>query len=100
MHLLEGKLPAWSFLRKSMGRYFRFNGIAGGSALALLESPSPGLTPTQRELRQMVLDSVPAASSKLTYGHALDHLFAFSAGRPLTRALLMEYRASLEDLAP
>jgi len=76
------------------------HGIAGGSALALLESPSPGLTPAQRELLQMVLDSVPAASSKLAYGHALDHLFTFSAGRPLSRALLQEWRASMDGLAP
>ncbi len=76
------------------------HGIAGGSALALLKSPSPGLTPAQRELRQMVLDSVPAASSKLAYGHALDHLFAFSADRPLDRALLQEWKTGMEGLAP
>ena len=70
------------------------------SALALLESPLSGLTPAQRELRRMVLDSVPAPSSKLAYGQALDHLFGFSAGRPLSRALLMEWRASHGRLAP
>jgi len=40
------------------GEVLPIHGIAGGSALALLESPSPGLTPAQRELRQIVLDSV------------------------------------------
>ncbi len=82
------------------GEVLPVHGIAGGSALDLLESPSPGLTPAQRELRQMVLDSVPAASSKLAYGHALDHLFASSAGQPLSRSLLQEWRASMDGLAP
>jgi hypothetical protein len=27
-------------------------------------------------------------------------LFAFSAGRPLSRALLMEYRATMDALSP
>ncbi len=44
----------------------------------------------------MVLDSVPATSSKLAYGHALDQLFTFSAGRPLSRALLQRWRASMD----
>ncbi len=48
----------------------------------------------------MVLNSVPATSSKLAYGHALDHLFAFSAGQPLSRALLQRWRASMDTLAP
>ncbi len=48
----------------------------------------------------MVLDSVPAASSKLAYGHALDHLFDFSAGQPLSRSLLQRWRASMDTLAP
>ncbi len=79
---------------------FPLAGMAGGSALALLESASPALTPAQRELRQMVLDAVPAASSKLAYGHALNQLFHFSAGRPLSRSLLQEWRASMDGLAP
>ncbi len=82
------------------GEVLPIHEITGGSALALLESPSPSLTPAQRELRQMVLDSVPAASSKLAYGHALDHLFAFSAGQPLSRSLLQRWRASMDTLAP
>ncbi len=82
------------------GEVLPIHEITGGSALALLESPSPSLTPAQRELRQMVLDSVPAASSKLAYGHALDQLFAFSAGQPLSRSLLQRWRASMDTLAP
>ncbi len=48
----------------------------------------------------MVLDSVPSPNSRRNYAKALDDLFTLSAGRPLTRALLMEYRASMEALAP
>ena len=58
------------------------------------------LTPAQRRLRQMVLDSVTSQHSRRNYAKALDLLFAFAAGRPLTRALLMEYRSSMEGLAP
>jgi len=36
----------------------------------------------------------------LAYGHALDDLFRFLAGRPLDRALLQEWRASMDRLAP
>ncbi len=39
-------------------------------------------------------------TSKLAYSHALDHLFSFAAGRPLTRALLQEWKPGMEDLAP
>jgi integrase len=48
----------------------------------------------------MVLDSVTSPHSRRNYGKALDLLFAFAASRPLTRALLLEYRTSMEDLAP
>ena len=61
---------------------------------------SPALTPAQLQLRQMVLDSVNSTHSRRAYAKGLDLLFAFAASRPLTRALLMEYRASMEDLAP
>ena len=60
----------------------------------------PALTPAQLELRTMVLDSVTSPHSRRTYAKGLDLLFAFAASRPLTRALLMEYRTSMEDLAP
>ena len=65
-------------------------GQAGGSEL----------TPAQLVLRQMVLASVTSPHSRRNYAKALDLLFAFAAGRPLTRALLMEYRASMDALAP
>ncbi|WP_263385895.1 tyrosine-type recombinase/integrase [Granulicella arctica] len=58
------------------------------------------LTPAQMILRSMVLDTVPSTHSKRNYATALDALFRFAASQPLTRALLMEYRASLEELAP
>ena len=70
------------------------------------QEPSPGrveapeLTPAQLELRQMVLASVTSPHSRRNYAKALDLLFAFAGGRPLTRALLMEYRASMDSLAP
>ncbi len=73
---------------------------AGDRALAVLEAPSSGLTPAQRELRRRVLDAVSAPTTKLAYGHALDDLFRFLAGRPLNRALLQEWRASMDGLAP
>ena len=60
----------------------------------------PALTPAQLQLRKMVLDSVISPHSRRTYAKGLDLLFAFAANRPLTRALLMEYRTSMEDLAP
>jgi integrase len=48
----------------------------------------------------MVLDSVVSANSKRNYAQALDALFLFAAGRPLTRALLMEWRATMEKQSP
>ena len=48
----------------------------------------------------MVLDTVPARTSKLVYGNAIDQLFRVARGRPLTRAVVMEFRASLDGLAP
>jgi integrase len=67
------------------------------------EPPAAGtaeLTPAELQLRQMVLDSVTSPHSRRNYGKALDLLFAFAASRPLTRALLLEYRTSMETLAP
>jgi integrase len=63
------------------------------------QTPGDGLVETQQRLRQMVLDTLPSQHSRRNYRKALDDLFAFSTGRPLTRALLMEYRASIESLA-
>jgi integrase len=48
----------------------------------------------------MVLDAVTSPHSRRNYAKALDDLFAFAAGRPLTRALLQEWRASMAALAP
>jgi hypothetical protein len=57
-------------------------------------------TQGQTILRGMVLDSVTSVHSKRNYAKALDDLFAFAASRPLTRALLMEYRATMDALSP
>ena len=62
-------------------------------------TPGAGLLEAQQRLRQMVLDTLPSPHSRRNYAKALDDLFAFSAGRPLTRELLMEYRASIESLS-
>jgi site-specific recombinase XerC len=59
-----------------------------------------GLTPIQLRLRQMTLDSVPSAHSRRNYGRALDDLFLFAQSQPLSRELLMEWRAKMEGLAP
>ena len=62
--------------------------------------PPFALTQAQAVLRQMVLDSVQSIHSKRNYAKALDDLFAFCARRPLSRALLMEYRTTMEHLSP
>lgn len=48
----------------------------------------------------MVLDSVTSPHSHRNYAKALDLLSASRPGRPLTRALLMEYRATMTGWAP
>src|SRR5271170_6332421 len=58
------------------------------------------LTPAQARLRKMVLDTVPSPHTQRNYAKALDDLFAFCASRPLTRSLLMEWRAGMESLSP
>jgi hypothetical protein len=63
------------------------------------ESPF-SLTVAQTILRKMVLDSVQSIHSKRNYAKALDDLFAFCARRPLSRALLMEYRTTIDHLSP
>ena len=74
---------------------------SGAEILAPGVVEGPGrLTPAQQELRRMVLDSVAARTSKLAYGNAIDQLFAIARGRPLTRAVVMEFRATMEGLAP
>ncbi len=58
------------------------------------------LTPAQALLRKMVLDAVLSPHSKRNYAKALDDLFRFCASRPLSRSLLMEWRAGMESLSP
>ncbi len=58
-----------------------------------------GLVEAQQRLRQMVLDTLSSPHSRRNYAKALDDLFAFAGVRPLTREVLMEYRASIEVLA-
>jgi integrase len=58
------------------------------------------LTAAQAILCKMVLDSVQSIHSKRNYAKALDDLFAFCASRPLSRALLMEYRTTMDHLSP
>jgi integrase len=58
------------------------------------------LTPAQSLLRKRVLDAVVSPHSKRNYARALDDLFAFCASRPLSRSLLMEWRAGMEPLSP
>jgi hypothetical protein len=60
---------------------------------------SEELTASQLLLKQMVLNSVTAANTRRNYSKSLDDLFAFAAGRPLTRALLQEWKASMDSLA-
>ena len=64
------------------------------------EEPPFALTRAQAMLRQMVLDAVQSIHSKRNYAKALDDLFAFCASRPLSRALLMEYRTTMDHLSP
>src|SRR4051794_9660986 len=74
--------------------------VLAGPAPQSREGQPSVLTPAQAMLRQMVLDSVPSPHSRRNYAKALDHLFAFCASRPLSRALLMEWRAGMGSLSP
>lgn len=65
----------------------------------IADAPVP-VDPRLLRLKQMVVDAVTADNSKRNYAKALDHLFAFAAGRPLSRELLLEWRASMEKLSP
>lgn len=57
------------------------------------------LTESQLLLKQVVLNSVTAVNTRRNYAKSLDDLFAFAAGRPLTLALLQEWKASMDGLA-
>jgi integrase len=74
--------------------------VLAGSVAESREEQASALTPAQAILRKMVLDSVQSPHSRRNYAKALDHLFAFCASRPLSRALLMEWRARMESLSP
>ena len=65
-----------------------------------LDALPESLDPRLAELKRMVLDTVVSPHSKRNYANALDHLFLFAASRPLTRALLMEWRAGMEKDSP
>ena len=73
--------------------------VAQGAYNAPPADPA-ALTQAQTLLRGMVLDSVTSVHSKRNYAKALDDLFAFAASRPLTRGLLMEFRATMDALSP
>ena len=66
--------------------------------LAPGSKPEP-VDPRLLELKRMVLATVISPHSKRNYAKALEDLFRFAAGRPLTRALLMDWRAGMETLA-
>ena len=71
------------------------------TALATISPPSTEPIDLRlAELRRMVLNSVVSEHSKRNYAKALDDLFLFAASRPLTRALLMEWRAAMNKLSP
>src|SRR6202165_379671 len=70
------------------------------ASLALLQAADA--SPLDRaaafqELREMVLNSVASEHSKRNYAKALDEVFALCEARqqPLSRALLIEYRAAM-----
>lgn len=73
--------------------------ISGALDAGDTQRPENGLVEAQQRLRQMVLDTLSSPHSRRNYAKALDDLFAFAGARPLTRELLMEYRASIEVLA-
>jgi integrase len=73
------------------------------TALVLVSHAAAAAVPVDPRLlrlKRMVLDSVIAANSKRNYAKALDHLFAFAGGRPLSRELMLEWRASMEKQSP
>lgn len=61
-------------------------------------SPRP-VDPRLLELKQRTLAAVVSAHSKRNYSKALDDLFQFAAGRPLTRVLFLDWRAGMGKLA-
>ena len=58
------------------------------------------VTPAQTILRKLVLDAAQSSHTRRNYAKALDDLFQFCASRPLSGALLMEWKAGMESLSP
>ena len=58
------------------------------------------LTPAQAILRKLVLDAVQSAHTRRNYAKALGDLFRSCASRPLSRSLLMEWKAGMESSSP
>jgi len=73
--------------------------LAAISPVAAAE-PAGSIDHRLARLRQMVLNSVVSEHTKRNYAKALDDLFLFAASRPLTRALLMEWRTAMNKLSP
>lgn len=74
---------------------------SSGLVLVRLAATAPApVDPRLLRMKQMVVNAVTAENSKRSYAKALDHLFAFAAGRPFARELLLEWRASMEKQAP
>jgi integrase len=70
-------------------------------ATITVERAAPvAVDPQLLHLKQMVVDSLAAPNSKRNYSKALDHLFAFAQGRPLSRELLLAWRASMDKQSP
>ena len=74
--------------------------VLAGLPPASREGEVLALTPAQARLRKMVLDAVGSPHSKRNYAKALDDLFAFTASEPLSRSLLMEWRAGNFNSSP
>jgi integrase len=74
--------------------------VLAASATQSREGEPAAITPAQALLRKMVLDSVQSPNTRRNYAKALDDLFAFAASRPLSRALLLEWRVGMEALSP
>jgi hypothetical protein len=64
----------------------------------IVNAPDP-IDPRLLRLKKMVVNAAAVVNSKRNYAKALDHLFAFAVGRPLTRELLLEWRASMEKVS-
>ena len=81
----------------------REEGWGSGLALALLggseEERLGSLSPAQQELRRRVLAAVHSPRTRRSYGAALDDLFRFLAGRPLSRSLLQEWKTGMSHLS-